>query len=69
MTWLLTLQFQAEESPTFDNVFICFEAFYIYLAYFSAIGYFVAESGGPPILIDSSVLASGSLSGFISGKH
>ena len=31
--------------------------------------YFVAESGGPSILIACDILASGSIKGFITGKH
>jgi len=63
------LQIQEQESPKYDNVFICFGAFHMQMAYFGAIGYILEESGGPQILIDTGVLAPGSLNGFISGKH
>ena len=63
------LQIQVEESPTFDNVFVCFGAFHIQLAYFSCLGFLLAESGGPQILTDTGVLSPGSLNSFISGKH
>ena len=63
------LQIQAADSPTYDNVFVCPGAFHITMAYFAALGFFLADSGGPQILADTGVLASGSLNGFISGRH
>ena len=63
------LQIQSQESPLFDNVFVCFGAFHIVLAYFAAIGYLLSESGGPHILTDTGILAAGSLNGFLTGKH
>ncbi|MCG7875152.1 MAG: hypothetical protein N0C90_02335 [Candidatus Thiodiazotropha endolucinida] len=62
-------QIQQSESPLYDNIFVCFGPFHIQLAYFGSLGYIIDESGGPHILVDSEVLASGSLNGFISGKH
>ena len=63
------LQIQSQESPYYDNVFVCFGAFHIMNAYFASLGHYIEESGGPHILVDTGVLASGSLPGFISGKH
>ena len=63
------MQIIEEESSTFDNVFVCFGAFHIELAYFASIGHIIAESGGPEILLETGVLASGSLNGFLAGKH
>jgi hypothetical protein len=63
------LQIQAADSPTYDNVFVCLGAFHITMAYFAALGFFLADSGSPQILADTGVLASGSLNGFISGRH
>ena len=63
------LQIQTAESPLFDNVFICFGAFHILLAYFGASGHFIDGSGGTHTLIESEVLAEGSATGFITGKH
>ena len=65
----LALKIQDEDAPQYDNVFICFGAFHTMLAYFSGIGFFLAESGGPETLVETGVLASGSLDGFISGRH
>ena len=63
------LQIQAQEAPFYDNVFICFGAFHICLAYFGCLGYFLNGSGGPNILTENDVLAPGSLNGFLLGKH
>ena len=63
------LQMQANESPKHDNVFVCFGAFHIQMAYFGAIVYALEEPGGQQILTDTEVLAPGSLNGFLSGKH
>ena len=43
------MQIQSQEPPRFDNVFICFGAFHIALAYFGCLGYFMDESDGPNI--------------------
>jgi hypothetical protein len=65
----LALKLQAEEAPQYYNLFICFGAFHITLTYFSGIGFILSESGGPEILIGTSVLAPGSLNGFLTGRH
>ena len=62
-------QIQEVESPTFDNVFIMFGTFHIMMTYFSSIGFFIDGSGGDTIMIDTEILSSGSLKGFLSGKH
>ncbi len=51
------IQMQAEESPLNSNVFICFGAFHITLAYFAGIGFVLAESVGTDILVETQVLA------------
>ncbi len=63
------IQMQTEEAPLYDNVFICFGPFHTMLAYFGSLGWFIDGSGGPYILIESGVLAPGSLNGFLKGKH
>lgn len=62
-------QIQEQEAPLYDNVFVMFGAFHIMMAYFSAVGFYIDGSGGDTIMLDSEVLASGSLQGFLSGKH
>ena len=63
------LQIQAQESPSFDNVFVCFGGFHISMAYFSALGHLVESSGFTEVLCSADVLAHGSVRGFIGGKH
>ncbi len=46
----LAMQIQSEDSPKYDNVFVCLGAFHICMAYFAAIGYVLEESGGPQAL-------------------
>ena len=65
----IAYQIKATGSPTFDAVFINLGAFHIEMAYFNALGKYITESGGPFILNESGVLACGSLTGFIKGKH
>jgi hypothetical protein len=65
----LAMLIQAEEVPRYDNIFICFGPFHILLAYFGALGHILDGSGGPHILMDVEVLGSGSLNGFLLGKH
>ena len=64
----LAMQIQAAESPRYDNVFVLMGAFHTEMAFFKALGKFIAESGGPSILVASETIASGSLKGFITGK-
>ena len=45
-----------------------FGAFHIQMAYFKVIGKLVAESGGPRMLTECQVLASGSLKSFLAGS-
>ena len=63
------MQIQDQESPAYDDLFICLGAFHIMMAYFASLGHFLDESGGPNILVDTGVLAVGSLRGFSAGKH
>ena len=63
------IMIQNQESPRFDNIFICFGSFHIELAYFGALGYYLQGSGIEHILSESGVLASGSVVGFLRGKH
>ena len=63
------LQIQDEEKPRYDNIFICFGPFHIFMAYFGALGHIIECSGGPHVLTESEVLAPGSLNGFSLGKQ
>lgn len=64
----VAMQIQTEESPKFDNVFVNLGGFHIEMALFSAVGKYVAESGGPHILNEVGVIAKGSIKSFLSGK-
>lgn len=63
------MQIQATEALLYDNIFICFGAFQILMAYFWGVGHIIDGSGGPKILTETEVLATGSINGFLKGKH
>ena len=65
----MALAIQVEESPRFDDLFIKLGSFHILLSYFKCIGKYIEESGGPYILKECGVLASGSIRGFLAGKN
>ena len=62
------MQLQAEEKPTYGNVFIYLGPFHITCASFSMFGKYLEESGGPHILNETHVIEKGSLKSFLSGK-
>ena len=62
----LAFQIQYAEKPTFDRIFIALVPFHIVMAFFSAIGKIIEESGGPHILIG---FAPGSLAAVLKGKN
>ena len=43
----IAMSIQAEEFPKFDNVFVALGSFHIELAFFSALGKIIDESGAP----------------------
>lgn len=65
----IALQLQTTEGNTFQKLFIHLGAFYIMMSYFKAIGKVINDCGLTTIMVDSEILASGSVSGFIEGKH
>lgn len=65
----LALQIQVQEAPKFNDVFIWFGTFHFTLAHFGSLGYLFESSGGSEILYSFDILASGSVKGFLSGKH
>ena len=62
-------QIQSTEKPEFNNLFIHLGSFHIMMAYFKAIGKFIDECGLTYLMVQSGLLAAGSVNGFISGKH
>ena len=63
------LQIQSVGWPRFNRLFIDFGTFHIDLAYYKGVERFIENSGVTNIMIDYEILARGSLSGFITGKH
>ena len=59
---------QAVQTPKFDNLIILLGNFHIELAFFGAVGTFIADFGAEHLLTESGVLAEGSLNGFLKGK-
>lgn len=65
----VALQIQATEKPTFDNLFIHLGPFHIMMAYFKVLGKVIIDCGLPNVMVQSNLLAMGSLNGFLEGKH
>ena len=64
----MVMEIQIEEAPTFDNIFVTLGLFHIEMTFFSAIGKYISESGGPHLLTESGVIENGSLTSFLLGK-
>ena len=62
------MQIQAEKKPTLDKIFISLGYFHLEMAFFSALGKIIEESGGPHVLDECKVLAKGSINSFLRGK-
>lgn len=65
----VALQIQSTDSPLFNRVFVHLGSFHIMMAYFKAIGTFIDNCGITNILVDSGILAGGSINSFIFGQH
>lgn len=59
---------QAIKAPEFDKMIILLGNFHLEMAFFGAIGTFIADSGIEYLLTEAGVLATGSLTGFLKGK-
>lgn len=55
--------------PEYQNLFIHMGGFHIEAVYFKAIGKFIDDSGLKHMMVQSELLAFGSVNGFIAGKH
>lgn len=64
----IALQIQSQ-SNEFQNLFIHIGTFHVMMAFFKAIGKFIDNCGISNIMVDSELMASGSINGFITGKH
>lgn len=65
----VAMQIQATEDPKFNNLFIHMGSFHIMMAYFHAVGKFIDDCGLSHVMVEGELLASGSVGGFIAGKH
>ena len=65
----VALQIQNIESPEFDDLFIHLGIFNVMLAYFKAVGKYIDGCGITNIMVDSDMLANGSVNGLITGKN
>ena len=65
----IAMQIQETERPAFDKLFICLGVFHIEMAFFSALGKVIADSGGIHVLNECEVLAPGSVNSFTKGKN
>ncbi|KAL4702142.1 hypothetical protein ACJJTC_019418 [Scirpophaga incertulas] len=65
----IALQIQASHKPDLDNLFIHWGPFHIMMAYFKTIGKFIMHCGLTNVMVQSNLLASGSVNGFLEGKH
>lgn len=65
----VALEMQASYKPNLDNLFIHLGPFHIMMAYFKAIGKVIMDCGLTNVMVQSNLLASGSVNGFLEGKH
>ena len=61
----MAMEIQIEESPTSDNIFVTLGSFHMEMAFFSVIGKYISESGGPHLLTESGIIENGSLISFL----
>lgn len=59
---------QALQTPAFDRLIILLGNFHLEMAFFGAVGTFLADSGIEYLLTEVGVLAEGSVAGFMKGK-
>ena len=70
-TSIITLKaysIQALQTLTFDKLIILLGNFHLELAFFGAVGTFLADSGIEYLITEANVLADGSLAGFMNGN-
>lgn len=65
----VALQIQSTDKGRFDNLFIHLGSFHIMMAFFKAVGKFIDNCGLTNIMVDTKMLANGSVNSFIAGKH
>ena len=60
---------QDKEAPVHDKLFIKVGGMHFRMSWYSSLGYFISDSGLPYVLLNSEILGTGSLNGFLKGKH
>ncbi|GFT06708.1 uncharacterized protein TNCV_1852351 [Trichonephila clavipes] len=65
----IAYKMQSTSKPQFNNLFIHLGSFHLMMAFFKAIGVFINECGLSHMMIESNITASGSVNGFVEGKH
>lgn len=65
----IAMQLQETESPRLKNILIHLGPFHIMLSYFKTIGKFITDCGLMDVEVESELIASGSVNGFLTGKH
>lgn len=65
----MAMEIVEKERPKFDKIFVNLGAFHTQMALFRAIGKYIDGSGLVDVLVQSEVLASGSMNSFLDGKH
>ena len=59
---------QDKEAPVHDKLFIKVGGMHSRMSWYSSLGYFISDSGLPYVLLNSEILGTGSLNGFLKGK-
>ncbi|GFX51176.1 uncharacterized protein TNCV_2735271 [Trichonephila clavipes] len=65
----IAYKIQSTSKPQFNNLFIHLGSFHLMMAFFKAIGVFINECGLSHMIIESNIIASGSVNGLVEGKH
>ncbi|GFU85932.1 uncharacterized protein TNCV_3845761 [Trichonephila clavipes] len=65
----IAYKMQSTSKPQFNNLFIHLGSFHLMMAFFKAIGVFINECCLSHMMIESNIIASGSVNGLVEGKH
>ncbi|GFX70054.1 uncharacterized protein TNCV_4614921 [Trichonephila clavipes] len=65
----IAYKIRSTSKPQFNNLFIHLDSFHLIMAFFKAIGVFINECGLSHMMIESNIIASGSVNGLVEGKH
>ncbi|GFW32685.1 uncharacterized protein TNCV_3679331 [Trichonephila clavipes] len=65
----IAYKIQSTSKPQFNNLFIHLGSFHLMMAFFKAIGVFINECGLSHMMIESNIIASGSVNGLVEGKN